>query len=762
MNIHTSRRINLVVLLALQLLSTGLFAQKWTPKQAPLMTEFAQQVDPENVLPEYPRPQMVRQKWMNLNGLWQFQPGTWQNERFPKEKLSRTILVPFAVESALSGVQEAHERIWYRRQFTIPQDWKNQRVLLHFGAVDYECEVFINDKSIGKHQGGYDPFSFDITDALTKGEQKITVKVWDPTVKEGFPRGKQTLNPEGIMYTSVTGIWQTVWLEPVPQKRILDFKMVPDIDRSVLKLSVNSENGRYLFYTAEVRDGNKVVAKVSGKPLAPIEIKIQNQKLWSPDSPFLYDMTITLKDGDTVVDKVDTYFGMRKISLGFDGKFQRMYLNNKFVFQLGPLDQGYWPDGLYTAPTDAALRYDLEMTKKLGFNMTRKHIKVEPYRWYYWCDKLGLMVWQDMPSPNSYTFGTLPPNKEAFTNELMRMVETHWNSPSIVMWVLFNEGQAQHNTKEYTALVRGLDASRLVNEASGWTNMGAGDVADVHAYPPPVSPASNFQATACGEYGGIGYQLDGHLWNPKDLMQYVTVKNEKEYLGMYDNFATMLSQFKTNEGLSAAVYTEITDVEIELNGIMTYDRILKVDSKKIAASNRKAIHDNSYIYNLLSTAEKAETVWQYTTTAPAKDWIKTGFDASAWKKGKAGFGTEGTPNAINGTHWNSNDIWLRREFNLGDISKINTGNISLRIHHDDECIVYINGVQAADLPGFTSGYVTVAISPEAKKALKKNGKNVMAIHCKQHTGGQFIDAGLSLIGNSKPIAETILKKIQAN
>ncbi|MGQ8336645.1 glycoside hydrolase family 2 protein [Sunxiuqinia sp. A32] len=755
------RKIRLITTLLLLLVSLGLSAQKWTAKEAPLMTKFAKDVDPENVLPEYPRPQMVRESWMNLNGLWQFQPGTWENERFPRKDLSGTILVPFAVESALSGVMEKHERLWYRRKFTIPADWKGQRVLIHFGAVDYMSEVFINGKSVGTHQGGYDPFTFDITDQLISGEQIITVKVYDPTVKEGYPRGKQTLNNEGIMYTSTTGIWQTVWLEPVPEERIVDFRMIPDIDKSVLNLSVNCTGGQYLTYTAEVKDGNTVVATVTSKPLAPTEIKIKNPKLWSPNSPFLYDMTITLKNGDEVVDKVDTYFGMRKIALGFDGKFHRMYLNNEFVFQMGPLDQGFWPDGLYTAPTDEALRYDLEKTKELGFNMTRKHIKVEPARWYYWADKLGLMVWQDMPSPNSYTWGTPPPNKEAFGNELMRMVETHWNYPSIVMWVIFNESQAQHDTKKYVAMVKGMDPSRLVNQASGGTHVGAGDVLDYHAYPPPTSPQSAYQATACGEYGGIGYSIEGHIWNPDDLMQYITMENEEEYIKLYDDFTTMLTKFKTNKGLSAAVYTEITDVEIEMNGIMTYDRVLKVDPQLIYKSNQKVINEEmyEYIYDVLPTAETVKKEWQYTLSAPADGWMKKDFDASSWKTGKAGFGSANTPGAYLGTEWTTNQIWIRQEFELGDLSKIDMSKLVLRVHHDEDCDVYINGVKAAAIPRWSSDYVNVEISAEAKEALVMNGKNTIAIHCNQTTGGQFIDAGLSIIAKDKPLSEKVLKGI---
>lgn len=752
---------NYLYFLVLLLVCTSVKAQQWTAKNAPLMTKFAQDVDPAAVLPEYPRPQMVREKWENLNGIWQYQPGTWKNEPYPKDKLTSSILVPFAVESALSGVMESHERIWYRRQFTIPQDWKGEDILLHFGAVDYQCEVFINDKSVGTHSGGYDAFTFDITNLVSDGEQSITVKVWDPTTREGFPRGKQTLNPGGIMYTSVTGIWQTVWLEPIPKKRIIDFKMVPDIDKSVLKLSVNGEGGKNLTYTAEVKDGNKLVASIRSKPLVPTEIKIKNQKLWSPDSPFLYDMTITLKEGGKIVDKVDTYFGMRKISLEDDGKFQRLYLNNKFVFQMGPLDQGYWPDGLYTAPTDEALRYDLEMTKNLGFNMTRKHIKVEPQRWYYWCDKLGLMVWQDMPSPNSYTQGTPPIDKEVFASELIRMVETHWNSPSIVMWVLFNEGQAQHNTKEYAAMVKGLDPSRLVNEASGWSNKGVGDVFDLHAYPPPTCPESDFQATACGEFGGLGYSLEGHIWNPDDLMQYITLENEDAYLELYDDFSTILTKFKTNNGLSAAVYTEITDVEIEMNGIMTYDRILKVDPEKIRASNHKVIHKQifEHTYDILPTAETAVREWKFTISIPPDNWTKMGFDVSSWKTGTAGFGTDDTPAAVVGTPWKSDEIWIRQEFIMGDLSNIDMSKVKLRVHHDEDCEIYINGVKAASLPKWSSAYENIDISKEAKKTLINNGKNVLAIHCRQTNGGQYIDAGLSYVTGDKPLEDNVVNEI---
>jgi hypothetical protein len=731
--------------------SISICAQNWQPKKSPLKTKFAENVNPENVLPEYPRPQMVRKEWKNLNGLWQFQPGTWQNESYPKGKLNRNILVPFAVESALSGVMEQHERLWYRREFTIPTDWSKQKVLLHFGAVDYECEIFINDKSVGKHIGGYDPFSFDITDFLRQGTQTITVKVFDPTSKEGIPRGKQSLNPQGIMYTSVTGIWQTVWLEPIPEQHIVDFKMTPDIDQSVLNLSVNSGDQKGLTYTAIVKDNGKVISTVTSKPLSPTAIKIKNPKLWSPDSPFLYDLTINLKDQNgNIIDRVDSYFGMRKISIEKDGEFYRMHLNNKFVFQYGPLDQGFWPEGLYTAPTEEALKYDLEVIKKLGFNMVRKHIKVEPYRWYYWADKLGLMVWQDMPSANSYTDNTPPIDKEAFTNDLTRMIKTHWNSPSIVSWIIFNESQGQHDIEKNTMIAKGLDPYRVVNEGSGGTNIGVGDINDIHAYPPPASPKSEHQALVCGEFGGIGYQK-GTLWNPNDLMEYVKVNNEKEYFGLYEDFATMLTKFKSNKGLSGAVYTEIADVEIELNGIMNYERQLKIDANHMYKVNQSVIHDNifEYVYDVFPTAENISSKWQYTTKEPGNDWIKKNFDDSKWETGYSGFGTKDTPGGIHATEWNTSEIWLRKEFELNNLNSNLLDQLKLRVHHDEDCEIYINGILAAKLDNYTSTYQNMEISKEAKNALQLNGKNIIAIYCKQKTGGQYIDAGLTIVSDKK-------------
>lgn len=716
------------------------------------MTRFAADVKPDHVLPEYPRPQLVRAQWLNLNGLWEYQPGTDSAEALPAGRLNSQILVPFPIESALSGVMEHHERLWYRRSFNLPERWAGKDVLLHFGAVDYKSEVFINGKSVGTHQGGYDPFTFNIRPFLkANGPQSIAVRVYDPTDKGGFPRGKQTLHPQGIMYTSVTGIWQTVWLEPVAKTRIDQIRMIPDIDQSSLLLTVNTNGAKSgLKVRYKIKAGSKLVKEGTVPADQPTGIKIPDQRLWSPDHPFLYDIELSLVENQKELDKVSSYFGMRKIALGEEDGFKKLFLNNHFLFELGPLDQGFWPDGGYTAPTDEALRYDLETTKALGFNMVRKHIKVEPARWYYWADKLGLLVWQDMPSPNSYTAHTPPVDTAAFRRELSRLVQTHWNAPSIVMWVIFNESQAQHQTKELVQMVKRMDPSRLVNQASGGGHFDAGDVFDIHSYPPPAAPENNhWQALACGEYGGIGYIIKGHTW--KEGPTYIMKDNVKDYTHLYDEFARDLAIFKTNSGLSAAVYTEITDVEVELNGLMTYDRaVIKAPVATIKASNELAIRDKFYLTELLPSSKNEARTWAYTFDKPEGDsWFGNSFDTKDWKTGPGGFGSVGTPGAVNKTNWITHDIWLRQEFNLNQPA-VDKDQIVLNIHHDDACVVYINGVKAASLSGATSGYTISSILPGAKAAIQVKGKNVIAIYCHQDGGGQYIDAGLSVLSRTRP------------
>jgi len=707
-------------------------AQAWQPKQAKLMSVFAKDVDPNNVLPEYPRPQLERSQWMNLNGVWEYQSGTSANETQPQGKLSGSILVPFPVESALSGVMEHHDRLWYRRAFTVPADWKKLRVLLHFGAVDYEAEVFVNGKSVGIHQGGYNPFSFDITPYLEAGEQELTVRVFDPTDNAGIPRGKQSLNPVSIMYTAVTGIWQTVWLEPVPEVHIETLKIVPDIDRSVLRLTVNTGAANTKISVA-VKDGDKTVQEFFGNSNSELIVPVPNAKLWSPASPFLYNLEVKLAGKNA--DRVNSYFGMRKIAVQEEEGFKKLFLNNKFLFEMGPLDQGFWPDGGYTAPTDAALRYDLEITKALGFNLIRKHIKVEPYRWYYWADKLGLMVWQDMPSINSYNYAeVLPPiEKEAFKTQLQEMVKDHWNSPCIVMWVVFNEMQGQHDTHELVSMVKALDPSRLVNQGSGCFHFGVGDMIDNHSYPHPSCPVSQSQAIACGEFGGMGLKIEGHCFDGG--FGTVMAKNEDELIGMYRQNSRELAMMKTSMGMSAAVYVQTTDVEGEVNGFLTYDRaVIKADTTRIRQCNELAISGRNTLEEKLTAPQSFATQWKLCKEKPAENWVEPGFDDSKWKTAKAGIGLDEKTYGPEATQ----ELWFRQEVVLDNFSAEEIAKLALFLYAD-VCEVYINGVKASEITPnlFTKSYSILKISEEAKKAIRPGARNILAVHRTPGAGFKF-------------------------
>jgi hypothetical protein len=713
-------------------------------KRTPITTRWAKNVDTTNPLPEYPRPQMVRKDWMNLNGTWQFQSG-FANEPIPSGTLRSHVVVPFPVESVLSGIMMHFERLWYRRSFSLPEAWAGKQVILHFGGVDYETEVFVNGKSIGTHKGGYDPFSFNITPYLVSGgPQDLVVRVYDPTDIGGQPRGKQSTNPEGIMYTPTTGIWRTVWLEPVDKVSIRDLKLVPDVDGNQLRLTVNTtESNPDATIHVVVKDVDKVVKSFEGKPNSEMSVPIPEPKLWSPESPFLYGLDVSISAGGTVTDQVSSYFGMRKISIGKVGEYNRILLNNQPVFELGPLDQGFWPDGIYTAPTDEALRSDIETMKAMGFNMVRKHEKVEPARWYYWADKLGLLVWQDMPSPNSYLdrAEAIPPiDKQEFESELQRLVETHWNNPSIIMWVIFNEGQGQFDTQRLTGMVKSLDPSRLVNEASGGNITGAGDINDLHRYPEPSvrAPTPN-QALANGEFGGVGYHVQGHSWDPNGF-GYTTVSNPDDLLYLYAEYLNKVKDLRDNKGLSAAVYTELTDVMIEINGLMTYDRIPKVDLAKIAQANHFILTMPTYTV-VVPTSEQADQNWKLTTTKPAEDWAMPGFVDAQWTEAKGGFGV-GNDHA--GTSWTSSDIWMRRHFNPGAITAASLANLVVRDMHVGDVEVFINGVLAYTQRGQSTAWEYRSISSDARASVKANADNVLSVHCTKRAENQFIDAGLNV------------------
>ncbi len=576
-------------------------ASTWKKGTPPIQTHWYDEVSPTNALPEYPRPQMVRADWQNLNGLWQFVKAV-EGEAPPfGHDLSEQILVPYPVESALSGVMRHESRMWYRRVFEVPANWSGKRLLLHFGAVDWQTTVYMNGQQVGTHSGGYDGFSFDITQYLKAGSsQEVVVNVYDPTEAGGQPRGKQVAKPGGIWYTSTSGIWQTVWLEPVAMPSIASLEMTPDIDTGVLHLTVNvagSADG--YMVSAAAFDGNTQVASFDSKPGVAMQLSIPQAKLWSPDTPFLYDLRVSLKQGDQTIDAVTSYFGMRKVSVGQAGGVQRILVNNKFMFLIGPLDQGFWPEGIYTAPTDAALKYDLQMEKQFGWNVVRKHIKVEPDRWYYWADKLGLLVWQDMPSTDSNNKVNVPPGD--FEAELHALIAGRHNHPSIMLWVLFNEdwGQEQFGaigTGRLVKLVRTLDPSRLVTNASGWTDFGVGDVSDIHTYVGPKSPIPEYKRAAVqGEFGGLGLHTPGHEWGGGSFA-YEWHLDKQAVTRRYVDLLSTAEPLIRDPGLSAAIYTEVTDIEQELNGFLTYDRaVVKVDADAVRAKNQELIRSSAQI-----------------------------------------------------------------------------------------------------------------------------------------------------------------------
>ncbi len=571
-----------------------------------MKTRWGENVTSENVWQEYPRPQLKRGDWINLNGEWQYKI---QKKSEPKpDTYQGNILVPFAVESSLSGVQKSllpEDRLWYKRQFKIPDSWSSKRVILNFDAVDWAANVWVNGALVGSHKGAYDRFSFDITPFLkSEGEQEIVVAVDDPTSSEAQARGKQQMPQEGIWYTPVSGIWQTVWLEAVSSDAyIKEVKITPDIDEGTVSVIPMLNEPKLPEYTVRITVYEKDYKIGSALVLADNEgvIELNDPKLWSPNSPFLYDLNVQLiDDSGAVLDEVESYFGMRKISLGYVKGNQVMMLNDKPLFHYGTLDQGWWPDGLHTPPSDEAMKYDLEITKQMGFNTVRKHIKVEPDRWYYWCDKLGLMVWQDMPSAMvvipeegkerpthvqhvTRTGDDLNRRSEStaqFEWELKRMVDLHYNSPSIVIWVPFNEGWGQYETCRIADNVKAMDPSRLVNAISGWALRPCGDLYDIHTYGTELRMAPSYleRATAIGEFGGIGYPIEGHLWNP-DMRNwgYQTYQTEKELLEQYKYKFDQIVKMKKERGLSAAIYTQTTDVEGEVNGLLTYDReIIKI------------------------------------------------------------------------------------------------------------------------------------------------------------------------------------------
>jgi beta-galactosidase/beta-glucuronidase len=604
-----------MIVSAFLLLASFVFAQNnnWKIVPGRITTPWADSVNPSSVLNEYPRPQMKRPEWTNLNGLWQYAAlPVAQGENIPAA-FQGNILVPFAIESALSGVGKTVGKdsvLWYRKTISTPEIKKGKKLLLHFGAVDWRSDIYVNGKKLATHEGGYDPFTVDISSALKKGrKQQLAIRVWDPTNDGPQPHGKQVVKPEGIWYTPVTGIWQTVWMETVPETYISATRQTPAVDQKNISVNASIQNlqpGDDIVVSAW--KGNEKIAEKSGNDTL-VTLTIPNPELWSPSNPFLYDLKVAVKRKGKIIDEVKSYFAMRKISIAPDNNgIQKMLLNDQFVFQFGPLDQGWWPDGLYTAPTDAALKFDIIKTKEMGFNMIRKHIKVEPARWYYYCDSIGMMVWQDMPSgdlgnhwePRPGVLGRqtdkdrTPESEGYYRKEWNNIMDALYNFPSIVVWIPFNEAWGQFKTIDITNWTMKKDPSRLVNSASGGNFYPVGHIVDLHNYPDPAMPRPDLfgakQALVLGEFGGLGLPMQGHTWQSDKNWGYQSFKNEDDLFKRYTSLADDLKKL-IKDGLSAAVYTQTTDVEGEVNGFMTYDRkVVKMPLEKLHEVNSSVVN----------------------------------------------------------------------------------------------------------------------------------------------------------------------------
>ena len=592
---NTTRYI--IFICALVVASELAFAE-WQMAESKLTTIWAEQVDPANPLPEYPRPQLTREAWLNLNGVWQYaKANDFSKPPFGKS-LKERILVPFPVESALSGIKRWDTHMWYRRLFKVPSAWakntKDQRIHLHFGAVDFEAQVYVNGKFAGMHRGGFDAFSFDISDLLRRGDNELLVGVID-TTDRSTAIGKQNREPKRHSYTPASGIWQTVWLEPTPKNYIDRLELLPDLKASALHVAIETRGGQANGFTAIAYDGNKEVGRASGYLGNRVSIPIANPKLWDTQDPFLYTLKVRITKDGKLLDEVGSYFGMRSIEVKKVGDVFRPLLNGKFIFQTGTLDQGYWPNGVYTAPTDAALKFDIQKHIDMGFNMVRKHIKVEPQRWYYWADKLGLLVWQDLPNKWQRSFQS----DMQFEHELVEMIREHYNSPAIIQWVIFNEAWGIYDRDRVVNLARKMDPYRIITgqtggeDKRGFIDTGAGDVRDHHTYganparqvPVPNETPNGNRMSVIGEYGGIEAVVQGHSFGPSSKKSVPLDQVTDTYIGMQEMFRPFIAK-----GLSAVVYTQITDLETEQNGLLSYDRrVQKVDADRIRKINLSLI-----------------------------------------------------------------------------------------------------------------------------------------------------------------------------
>jgi Glycosyl hydrolases family 2, sugar binding domain/Glycosyl hydrolases family 2/Glycosyl hydrolases family 2, TIM barrel domain len=731
--------------------------QDWKPVPGNIMTTWATTVTPENVWKEYPRPQMVRKEWKNLNGLWDFAVVLGTNN-VPSQRYNRKILVPFCVESALSGIKEAvtgSQEMLYRRSFSIPDSWKGKRIILHFEAVDYISKIWVDGKSVGDHKGGYEAFQFDITDVLNSADtHELSLVVWDPSNTGTQPIGKQTLI--GLSkgnYTPTSGIWQTVWMEPVSDVSIRSLKILPDVDLETLTVDAAMNGWSYNNQIkVQAMDNGAEVASGEGVAGKPVTLKLKNPKLWSPESPYLYDLKVSLLQGGKTVDEVESYFGMRKISIGRDAAgLMRINLNNKMIFQLGPLDQGYWPDGILTPASDEALKFDVEYLKKIGCNMDRVHMKVQPERFYYYCDKLGLLIWQDMIAPGGSVSRSEVGGAKAFETEWESIIDQLYSHPSIIQWTVFNESWGQYDTERLTDWTKKKDPSRLVSNASGWVDRNVGDIRDYHDYTvyPSVAWVPKYypRAMVLGEGGGHELTVKDHMWSPDlvipekidragDLVREITgspaVLDERYNLWV-DNISIMRKY-----GMNAVVYTQISDVENELNGWLTYDRkVSKIPVERLAAIHSKFFKpeaDNGKF--ILPLSMNVPQKWMYSFVEPGSDWFKQG-SKGTWNSGNGPFGKAQLNVPPVNTKWETGTLYLQRDYNLSAIPS----KLAIVDYNNGISDVYINGELAIQINNLRRWDPEVKVSevnlPEKAMKLLKKGTNHIAVKFEFGTVTQF-------------------------
>jgi hypothetical protein len=721
----------------------GVPAGDWAANPG-LKTRWAAEVDPAGPHRDYPRPDLTRHDWASLNGLWEYAINT-AAETVPDFE-GELLLVPYPLESQLSGVSGGalggSEYLWYRRKFTMPEDWRDRRLLLHFGAVDWDCSVRVNGTEVVTHQGGYDGISVDITEQLSaEAEQEVVVRVADPTDSGMQPRGKQALVPStGNSLTAVSGIWQSVWLEPVPALSIQDVEITSDLATGEVTLTpvlAGAPAGTTL--RAIVFDGSTEVTRGEAADGAAVVVTLPSPQAWSPETPYLYDVTLELEQDGALVDSADAYFGVRSLNLDQEGGVTKLFLNDAPFLSMGVLSQGYWPEGLYTPPSDAAVKAELTLVKNLGFNAVRLHHKLESERFYYWADRLGVLIFQDLPAGDNSSAGA----RELFSAELAAMVAERKSHVSLGVWTLFTGGLGRAGA-DVPALVTQLEeltSSQLVIGATGPDDEGSGDLRDRPDASAVTSPVPDERGVVLGDYGSFNRAITGHTWGGNTGAVQIATDTAR-----YAGLARRARGLALSPGLSAAFYRQLTDVENELDGLVTYDRaVTKVTAKSAADANTDV---TTPVVPLVQASEfelrpqygSEAQVFRYVTTAPAAQWLDKAFNDAGWTAVPAGIGDTTDAGSRIRTRLAFNELWARTAFTLAEKP---SGTLIVRMMHDEDTQVYINGVRAADTYGWTTTYSDFLGSTDAMEALVA-GENTIAIHTVNTNGGRYADVGLWL------------------